>query len=355
MTLSPRVPSLFVCLATLLPAPSAEAQESPFTFREIGPGIYASLTVDDVDPSSFANAVAIEGPAGVLLVDTQHSHSAGRALVEALRRHTDRPVTWVVDTHWHGDHVWGNGAVREAWPDAVLLGHPVTRDSLSGAAGHRRITEERDRLEGLLRRIQEAFESGRVPADQTERYEALRARTEAQLEELAGLEVVAPRETVAEQRTLDLGGREVVVFHPGPAHTRGDLVVWVPDTGFLAAGDLLEEAPLWLEGADVVGWSRALDALEALEPTTVLPAHGRLREGPGLLHAHASFLRDAIAAAHRTPPPDSAALVRDLEPHRAALSPWGVEGEAFEAYVAAVREALGLPAGAPRPEGPGGR
>ena len=323
------------------------AQDPVFDFREIGPGLYVSVTVDDIDPSAYANAVAIEGRDGILLVDTQHSPWAGRELVVALRARTDRPVAWVVNTHWHGDHVWGNSAIREAWPDAVFLGHPVTRDTLA-LAGDRQVAAERERLSGLAGRIREAFEAGRIPADQVERYDAVRARTEAQLRALETLEVVAPEETVADRLRIDLGGREVVVLHPGPAHTRGDLVVWVPDAGLLAAGDLLEEAPLWLDGADVEGWSRALTALEALAPRTVLPSHGRLREGPGLLGAHAGFLRGALAAARRAPPPDSASLVEALEPHRTALAPWGVEGEAFEAYVAAVREALepGRPGGA---------
>ncbi len=335
-------------LASLLLAGTASpvhAQESPFSFREIGPGIYASLTVDGVNPSSYANAVAIVGEEAVLLVDTQHSPSAGRALVAAVREHTDRPVAWGVNTHWHGDHVWGNVAVEEVWPDAVILGHPVTRDTLA-LAGDRQVAAERERLSGLAGRIRAAFEADGVPVDQVGRYEAIRERTEAQLRELATLRVVAPQETVADRRRIDLGGREVVVLHPGPAHTRGDLVVWVPDAGFLSAGDLLEEAPLWLEGADVTGWSRALETLESLEPGMVLPSHGRLREGPGLLHAHAGFLTDALAAVSHDPAPDSAALVGTLEPHRSELAAWGVEGEAFEAYVAAVRAALERAGGA---------
>ena len=329
-----------------LSAAPLRAQAPVFDFREIGPGLYASVTVDGIDPSSYANAVAVVGEEAVLLVDTQHSPSAGRELVEALRQHTDRPVAWVVNTHWHGDHVWGNAAVRDAWPDAVFLGHPATRDTLA-RAGDRQVAAERERLSGLAGRITEAIDAGRIPQDQVDRYEAVRTRSEAQLQELATLEVVAPGKTVGDRRLIDLGGREVVVLHPGPAHTLGDLVVWVPDVGFLAAGDLLEEAALWLDGADVPGWAGALATLEALEPRTVLPSHGRLREGPGLLHAHAGFLRDALAAVDHDPPPDSASLVGILEPHRAELEPWGVDGEAFEAYVAAVRAAL-------EPAAPGG-
>lgn len=328
-----------VVSALLVLAVPARAQDPVFAFRQIGPGLYASLTGDEFAPSSYANAVVIEGEDGLLVVDTQHSPSAGRALARAIRERTDTPVRWIVNTHFHGDHVWGNEALLEAWPDAALLGHPATRARLI-ESGAEQVAQERVRMGGRIARIEGALVSGQIGEADRERAEDALTRARTQLRELETLQVIPPDQMVEDRLTLDLGGREVVVLHPGPAHTAGDLVVWVPDARFLAAGDLLEEAALWLDGADVRGWAQALEALQELGPDRVLPAHGRFRTDAALLSAHGDFMRDAVALSRAETPSDSVAWVGALTEHRPALEAYGVEGEGFDAYVAAVRRGL---------------
>ena len=337
MGMNPSAVALTLLVLALSATPT-RAQEPVFEFRRIGPGLYASLTGEAFDPSAYANSVVIEGESGVLVVDTHHSPSAGRDLVAAIEERTSVPVRWIVNTHGHGDHVWGNSALLEAWPDAVVLGHPATRDRLVDD-GTSQVAEERVRLGRRVGRIEAAVVSGELSASEVERAEDLLLRTRAQLRELETLEVLPPGELVSDRLTLDLGGREVLVLHPGPAHTDGDLVVWVPDARFLAAGDLLEEGPLWLDGADVRGWSEALRTLRDLGAGRVLPAHGRHRPDAGLLAAHADLLGAAVDLADGEAP-DSAAWVGALSRHRGPLAAYGVEDEAFEAYVAAVRREL---------------
>lgn len=326
--------------------PSAPLQEAPeespfFRFVEVGEGIWASLTRDELNASSYANAVVIAGEESVLVVDAHHAPGSGAFLAASIRSVTPLPVRWLVHTHWHGDHVWGTSVLKEAWPELVVLAHPATRDSLA-LGGERQLAAERERVGGILARVEAALASGEVPAEQVERYREAEARYRDQLASLGEVEVVPADTPVESRRELELGGRSVVVLHPGPAHTQGDLVVWVPDAGFLAAGDLLEEAPLWLEGADVPGWSRALDRLQALEAGQVLPAHGRLRPDAALLEAHAGFLGEAVGRLTGAAPPDSAALAEALAPWQPRLAPFGVDPEAFAAYVGAVmREVRG--------------
>jgi glyoxylase-like metal-dependent hydrolase (beta-lactamase superfamily II) len=325
-----------VVLAAVGPA---QEWDSVFRFEKIGEGVYASLTRDEVNPSAYANAVFVVGSGGALMVDAHHAPDAAARSLAEFRAHVDVPVRWLVLTHHHGDHVWGASAVREAFPGVEILAHPATRDSLV-IAGERHLAAEVERVSGIVDRIRAAFDTDEIPEGETERYRAALTRYERQLEGLATIEVVPPTAVVAGERRLDLGGREAVVIHAGAAHTAGDLVVWVPDVGFLAAGDLLEEAPLWLEGAEVRGWAAALDRLNGLGATRVLPSHGRKRDDAALLHAHAGFLGDAVRALDSGEPTDSAGLVAVLEEHRVPLIPLGVEGEQFEAYVAAVRKGI---------------
>lgn len=319
----------------------SSAQASPyFRFREVGPGLYASLTRDELNPSSYANAVVVVGEESALVVDAHHDPESGAYLSRQIRMRTGLPVRWLVLTHWHGDHVWGGSALGAAFPGLEVLSHPVTRDSLA-EGGSRQIAQETTRLEGIVARLDSALHMGELPAEELPRYREAAERYRRQRRALDEVEVVVPRATVEGRRRIDLGGREVVVLHPGPAHTQGDLVVWVPDAHFLIAGDLLEDAPLWVEGADVRGWSSALTRIEELEPARVLPAHGRLRSDAALLHSHAAFLRAASALMDDPSPPDSAALVDALLPQWDALRPWVGDEAAFAAYVESVRrEAL---------------
>jgi glyoxylase-like metal-dependent hydrolase (beta-lactamase superfamily II) len=319
----------------------SSAQASPyFRFHEVGPGLYASLTRDELSPSSYANAVVVVGEESALVVDAHHDRESGAYLSRQIQMRTGLPVRWLVLTHWHGDHVWGSSALIAAFPALEVLSHPATRDSMA-EGGSRQITQEKTRLEGLVARLDSALQTGELPAEDVPRYREAAERYRRQRSALDEVEVVVPRETVEGRRRIDLGGREVVVLHPGPAHTRGDLVVWVPDARFLIAGDLLEDAPLWVQGADVRGWNAALTRIEELDPARVLPAHGRLRSDAALLHAHAAFLRAATALMDDPNQPDSSALVEALLPQWDALRPWVGDAAAFAAYVESVRrEAL---------------
>lgn len=331
--------AVVVGIAAAAVGPDAQELDGIFRFEEIGEGVYASLTRDGVNPSAYANAVFVAGSTGAVMIDAHHApDAAARALAE-FRDRVAVPVRWLVLTHGHGDHVWGASAVVEAFPEVEIVAHPATRDSLV-LSGDRHLAAEVQRVSGILDRIRTALEAGEVPEDQTGSYQSALGRYEGQLAGLADIEVVPPAAVVDRERRLDLGGREAVIIHPGPAHTAGDLVVWIPHAGFLAAGDLLEEAPLWLEGADARGWASALDRLSRLGATGVLPSHGRRRDDATLLRAHAGFLGDAVHLLDAGEPPDSVTMLDALDQHRGRLAPFGIGEADFEAYAQAVRKAI---------------
>ena len=321
------------------PATAFQDPEGVFRFTQITDGVYASVTRDGVNPSAYANAVVFVGTDAALVVDAQHSPDAAATLVREIREVTDRPVRWVVNTHWHGDHVWGNAGLDSALRGPAFIGHPATRDSLiQGGQDH--LLAEARRLEGIIQRIVAAQEADEIPTGQEQAYAEALDRYRGQLEGLGRVQIRPPTVLVESEMRFDLGGRTIHVIHAGPAHTQGDVVVWDPGTGVLAAGDLLEEAPLWLEGADVRGWAEALATLRRLDPRIVLPSHGRVREDANLLRAHAGFLEDAVRLFEVGMPSDSAAQIQTLSQHRGPLGEFGIDGPAFEAYVAAVQAAL---------------
>lgn len=198
------------------------------------------------DEDRSANGTLLVGDKEALVVDPGLTPGHARRFLDAVRQVTDRPVRRAVLTHWHPDH--SLGAVCLDVPGLTLVAHPRTRQSLAEQAAavrdqlaeHARDAEERA---GLVACRPQAFANTAV-------------------------------ETVAERQVFDLGGHKVEVFHPGAAHTQGDLVVWSPSERVLATGDLFlhDSAPSMGEGSVRI-WIEALGRLLALEPRSVVPGH----------------------------------------------------------------------------------
>lgn len=331
---------LFLPLALVTVAPArAQLGGDVFVMDSLGPGVWAALVVDRPPVYAFANSLVVEGERGVLVVDAQASTAATRALIAEVRARTARPVRWLVNTHWHGDHVYGNRAWREAFPDLEIIGHatlPADLDSLTAARARAEIEELRETITAR----QEWLATGRGPngsalgdADRLAVVRSLSLRR-SQLDELGALRLVPPDRTVTRRLDVDLGGRVVRVLHFGPAHTRGDLVVHVPDQGVIAVGDLLEDGLPWVAESDVVGWAGALDSIASLRPRVVLPAHGRTRHDDALLRDQRALFGATMARAA-----DDADGARALDAVRAAyVERHGVSAEAFDRTAAAIVE-----------------
>ncbi len=206
----------------------------------------------------------VVGADGVLLIDTGSTLREGAELRAQAESLTGREVTHVVLTHGHFDHVFG----AAAFPGAAVYGERSLGERLRG---------ERDALRA------DAVRHGTDPAEAARAAEAL----------------VLPSHPVRSELTLDLGGRPVLLVHPGAGHTAHDLVVVVPgatasDPTVVFCGDLVEESGDPQAGDDAVpaAWPATLDALLARggETARYVPGHGAVVD--------ARFLRaqrDALA------------------------------------------------------------
>ncbi|HET9841604.1 MAG TPA: MBL fold metallo-hydrolase [Nocardioides sp.] len=195
------------------------------------------------------NVCLVHGSAGLLVVDTQASARAARAIVEDVRAVGLGDVTAIVNTHEHFDHTFGNGAFREAYGIVPIHAHEVAAE---------RTVDAGERIKGL-------FAEDR---DDPHRAEVLET------------EIVAADHTFSSVRVLALGDRQVELAHPGRGHTAGDAVLRVPDADVLLAGDLVEESgpPAYGEDCHPLDWPGTLDVVLNLvgHDTVVVPGHGAL-------------------------------------------------------------------------------
>jgi len=317
---------------------AAQPPEEIFVLQVLDAEVLLAETAPDVPPYAYASSVAVLGADGVLLVDTFHGPAAAEWFLDRIAERTDVPVRWVVNTHHHGDHLWGNAAVLERFPDAEIMAHPntVARVRDQGAEA---LDEERARLDGRIARIEAQLSQLSSNDPRRDQGTSMLARSQAQRREVDRIVLSPPTSPVSDFRRIDVGNRTVWVQPLGPAHTDGDVVVWID--GILVAGDVIEEGTLWLEGADIESWAATLEALAARGPALVIPAHGGLPESTNraaLLHLHRdALMRVSDYARNLRPGAEiSTTLFADLRERYAEI---GVGADAFDTWIAAAIQA----------------
>jgi glyoxylase-like metal-dependent hydrolase (beta-lactamase superfamily II) len=302
---SPRRSIAPLCLAaTLFAAPVsalAQARGLIFDYSQLVPGVWAAV-LRQKGPFAITNSLIVVSDDGVLVVDTQQSTPAAQEIIAKIREITDRPVRWVLNTHEHLDHVGGNEAYRQAFgPQVAVLGHRTTRDGVDVATRaslaneiERRAEELRDRQGQFARLSDHPLITAEVKAQMAEELDDL----QAYLEDLRRLRLRPPDDTFESLQVLRLGEREVHLIHPGPAHTQGDVAVWLPSDGILAAGDLLEDGLSILgETSTPTGWAAALERLSRLDVRVLLPGHGAVQDRR-LLDRQANLFGSVVREAH---------------------------------------------------------
>lgn len=228
------------------------------TFTQIAPGVYSAIAPPSLNGGS--NSAVIVNRDDVLVVDSHMTPAAGRALLQDIKTLTDKPVRFLVDTHFHYDHTDGNQAFA---PAVDIIGHDYTRARLAAPD-----YTTRGMLGGLL-------SSGNALAAS-----------------LRDLKPTPPNVTLADRMTLWRGDREIRLLFLGRGHTGGDVVVYLPKERVLCSGDLLVNGIANLIDGFVNEWPDTLEKLKPLDFTDVIPGHGDPFKGKERIDWFQAYLRD---------------------------------------------------------------
>lgn len=278
--------------AILLLASTAAAQTGPgpnktsYAITQLADGVY-TLTWT-IPPGSYAigNSTFLVGPDDVIVIDTGLSRAAGEAILGGLRQVTNKPVSMVINTHWHGDHIFGNQAFKQAFPAARFVAHAETRSGIiTGEVEYR----DANRPKMMARAEELRAKSGRTEAEEREL-----TRADMQLEVWQG-DYVLPDVLVSDRLSIMQGERRIDLLHLGSANTPGDLVIHLPAERIVINGDMAITPVQFAYFSAPRAWIRTLDRLAALGGTTYVPGHGPVQTGPQFIADLQTMLRSLVA------------------------------------------------------------
>ncbi|WP_282606043.1 quinoprotein relay system zinc metallohydrolase 2 [Pelagibius sp. Alg239-R121] len=225
-----------------LQAPVSAAEITPADVTEVAPGAFVRhgvhALIDKNNAGGIANIGFVIGSESIAVIDSGGSFLDGARLRAAIKQRSNLPIRYVINTHVHPDHIFGNAAFLQDTP--IFIGHRNLPRAMQARGAHYLAANK-------LLMSAAAFE---------------------------GTEVIPPSQTVESQSVIDLGERRLVLDAVKTAHTDADLTVLDESTGTLWTGDLLFQKHLPVVDGRLKGWLEVMDKLSALPVTRAVPGHG---------------------------------------------------------------------------------
>jgi len=235
---------------------------------EVAPGVFVHQGRYEVQSpenrGDMSNASFVVGSEGVAVIDTSGSEVMGEELREAIRAVTNKPIKYVINTHMHPDHVFGNAAFKQDNP--TYVGHY----KLARALGTRAESYSTASKEMMGKKV---FE---------------------------GSEIILPTLGIKEPTTLDLGDRTLLLEPQPTAHTDNDLIITDSKTNTLFLGDLLFSVHIPTLDGSIKGWLALIDQLGQRKAARVVPGHGpKTMQLPEALDPEQRYLATVAADVRR--------------------------------------------------------
>jgi cyclase len=284
--------SVSLLLLVLVSTVGLRGAEDLFTITPVVEGVYAAIASPAYKTN--CNAVIILLDDGVMVVDTHSKPSAARALIEQIKKLTDKPVKWVVNTHFHWDHFQGNQAYPNAWPTGLeIISSETTRQNIE-QRGIPRVKYQILEMPKDIYRIKSELARATAPAEKATLTENLR-QAEGYLADLQSMQVTLPTVTFDRSFILHRPSRTVQILWLGNAHTDGDVWVYLPKEKVLACGDALHGWVPFMADSYPYDWIKTLAAAEKLDVEYVVGGHGGVMKGKAIFELWRNYFTDLMS------------------------------------------------------------
>ena len=290
-------------------------------FEEVAEGVWHVSGTGAVH--TMSNAMVLVGEFDSLVVDSHVTPAAARALIDSIPAVTDKPVRYLVNSHYHFDHAHGN----QAFPEGVeIIGHEFTRAKLNGDLGN--VLEENtfrsfsDPVPTMVAQLAEQAANENDPRRRAE----LEQRHRVQSDYMDAIQEVVPTPpNITLERKMTLfqavadGSREIQLHHFGRAHTGGDVVIFLPQEKIVFTGDMMLPGLAYMGDGHVDEWPAALDGLKNLDFDIWLPGHGPVMRSREMIDNFQAYLNDfwpaVVEMYEEGIPAEEAAATIDMTAH----------------------------------------
>lgn len=279
MTLFLRIARLTPVFIAMLVAigMNAHATGRPLTLTPVSKNAYyvqgESALGSPLNKNFISNAGVVIGPTGVVVIDALGSPALAKQLIDEIRKLTDKPIQFVIVTHYHADHIYGLQSLIDI--GATVIAQESAKEYLGSDTALLRLQTSRTELAPWIN-------------DQTR--------------------LIPASQWIVEDTRLTLAGLDVELIKMGPAHTPDDLAIYFPSEGVLFAGDLVFRGRIpYVGNADSLGWIQSLDKLLTRQANVIVPGHGPASTAAA---DDLKFTRDYLAFVRKA----MEQAARDLEP-----------------------------------------
>lgn len=303
-----------ILLASLAGAPnpaaaletSVEKARAMLVHEDLGGGVHVFRAPEALDVWTSTNSVVIVNESDVVVFDSPTRAVTARAVIAEIRKLTPKPVTVLVNSHWHQDHWSGNDEYAKAFPGLRIVASEQTRDYMARMGPG--FFAEGTRLAAARQRtaLDEAKRTGKLPdgsaltSEERTRRETEIADAEAFAAEVLALPRVLPNTAYRDEMALWSGGREMRLFSVTGDAT-ASTVLYLPGSRILATGDVLVSPedghgpPPWTTNSySVTPWLETLRRLESLDVAAVVPGQGPVMHDKAYLHRTAELFAGVI-------------------------------------------------------------
>src|SRR5215472_14010464 len=272
--------------------------ESPRKVTKLADGVYEIEHKD----GSGGNTTVVIGERQVFVVDTCFLPSAAREDIAQIRQWTDKPVSFVLNTHFHNDHNIGNRAYMDAFPAVTIIAHERTKKEMDmfGPGSYRREAKTNEVIQELLATGKTKdlayFDARNLTITEDDR-KGLKDELPQRLafaEELKTLKFQSATLTFDHDISIDIGNREVQVKFLGRGNTGGDAVVYLPKEKIVIAGDLVVYPIPYVYDGYPSEWIQTLQNLAQLDAETIVPGHGPILHDKTYLYLERDFMKSAV-------------------------------------------------------------
>lgn len=273
------------------------------------PDVYLLRRPEALRQPVEGNVLVIVNERDVVVFDGGGTPIAAENAIRLIRSITDKPVSYLVNSHWHGDHNLGNQVYRAEFPGIAVVAHPKTREAMLGSPMNYVKEFEQDLGPTVAEWI-----ALKAKGELSERRSVLLDDLNLLLTDSKRIVLTPPDLTVADELVLHRGAREIHIRHLGKGNTEGDLVLWLPQERIVATGDLVVHPIPYGFGSFPREWVDTLGRISGLDFELLVPGHGEVQRD----RSYVELLRSMLTAT-RAQAADAVAKGLDLEATRKAL------------------------------------